>query len=123
MRERPTVLVVDDDVVALEAMESILSQKFEVELCISPAFALQRAEQKRFDLICTDFDMPKMNGVELLEAIARVDPRPGHMVVTGERDRFLQALETESSRRPEFLFKPCVASDLVAMATRVSARD
>ena len=120
MGERPAVLVVDDDEGALEALEGILGERFEVEVCISPAFAVQRVEQKSFDLICTDFHMPVMNGVELLTEIARVDPRPGHMVVTGERDQFLRALAVEPMGGLQFLFKPCVASELIAMATRLS---
>ncbi|NUP10381.1 MAG: response regulator [Polyangiaceae bacterium] len=52
---------------------------FEVTAVAGAAAALElvEAESQRFDIVLTDYVMPKMNGLELAEAIRRVDPQIG----------------------------------------------
>jgi len=70
-----TVLLVDDEIDHLAILEMLLRiEGYRVICATSGAEALQLAAQERADLIITDFMMPGMNGLELVERL-RADPR------------------------------------------------
>src|SRR5687767_13775373 len=120
MPDRPAVLLVDHDDLALKQTSAILSEDFEVEICVSPEFALRRAQQRSFDVVCSEFAMPEMNGIELLERISHVDPRCEQLLVTGAKDLFLRALAIEPPGRICYLFKPYRPDALRLMTARLA---
>ena len=68
------VLVVDDDPVILKLLEvNFTMEGFDVVSAIDGVDGLERARIDRPDVVVTDIMMPKMNGIELLEAM-RADP-------------------------------------------------
>ena len=68
------VLVVDDDPVILKLLEvNFTMEGFDVVSAIDGVDGLERARIERPDVVVTDIMMPKMNGIELLEAM-RADP-------------------------------------------------
>ena len=63
---RAVILAVDDEPDALEILEWFLtSEGFEVITATSALAALHRAEERRPDLIITDYIMPQMSGLAL----------------------------------------------------------
>lgn len=73
-----TVLLVDEDVEVLELTKTFLQREDEsmdVETETSAADALDRLEDEPFDCVVSDFSMPNMTGVELLEEFR--DRHPG----------------------------------------------
>lgn len=75
MSENLRVLVVDDDRRMARTLADILTVKgYEAEAAYSAAEALEKAKERHFDCLLTDIKMPEMNGVELHEAIGRVQP-------------------------------------------------
>ena len=69
-----TVLVVDDDPVILKLLEVNFSMEgFDVLSAVDGVDGLERARVDRPDIVVTDIMMPRMNGIELLEAM-RADP-------------------------------------------------
>ena len=69
---RHRVLLVDDDPTMLRLMSKLLSIDMEVVTCTSPLQALRVLEQRPFDVVCSDYRMPGMNGVDMLRAAAQV---------------------------------------------------
>jgi len=67
-----SVLIVDDDEDILDILEDKLS-KFEFNIVKSRdgKNALLRIDNRKFDLIITDIDMPRKDGVSLLEDIRK----------------------------------------------------
>jgi two-component system response regulator HydG len=64
------VLVVDDESGARLALQQLLSAKnYEVDVAADGAEALERIGQLPPDIVVTDLDMPRMNGMQLLEAL------------------------------------------------------
>ncbi len=68
------ILLADDEVAIL----SVLVDMYEVHFsdtriiqCTNGALALHECWQQRFDLICTDYRMPAMDGLELTETLRR----------------------------------------------------
>jgi PAS domain S-box-containing protein len=73
-------LLVDDRRDVLEALDALLvSLGYDVESRTSANAALERAEREAFDVAIVDFDMPEMNGLELIRRLRRL--RPGLPVV------------------------------------------
>jgi len=71
------ILVVDDDRLIVSLLEAGL-QEAGGEYAIATAFSAQEAlakiQQERFALVMTDYQMPDMNGVELMQQIRNLLP-------------------------------------------------
>lgn len=78
--ERTRVLLVDDRRDVLDALDALLvSLGYLADAQTSASAALERAEREAFDLAVVDFDMPEMNGIELIRRLRAI--RPGLPVV------------------------------------------
>ncbi|NUP05297.1 MAG: response regulator [Polyangiaceae bacterium] len=74
---RPRVLLVDDDTLLLRVMHAALSTMgFDVVPASCPHVALEhaRSSPSAFDVIVTDYAMPRMSGLELAGEIRQVAP-------------------------------------------------
>lgn len=69
-RDRPCLLIVDDDPVNLQVLESILpSDEYEAAMVTSGKEALALLDQREWDLVISDIMMPQMSGYELARII------------------------------------------------------
>jgi chemotaxis protein histidine kinase CheA/ActR/RegA family two-component response regulator len=69
---RKSILVVDDSLPTREIeSEILLSEGYAVDTAADGAEALRAAKSKRYDLICTDLNMPVMDGFMLTENIRK----------------------------------------------------
>lgn len=69
-RERPILLVVDDDPVNLQVLEAILPpDEYDLTMVTSGKEALAVLDTKEWDLIISDIMMPQMSGYELTRMI------------------------------------------------------
>ncbi|SHK06005.1 two-component system, chemotaxis family, sensor histidine kinase and response regulator WspE [Roseomonas rosea] len=74
-RPRRRVLVVDDSLTIRELERKLLTQRgYEVEVAVDGMDGWNAARSGGFDLVVTDVDMPRMDGMELVTMIRR-DPR------------------------------------------------
>ncbi|MBI4871791.1 MAG: response regulator [Candidatus Riflebacteria bacterium] len=65
-----TLMVVDDDRLALEFLRDALEEAgYTVEAFLRASEALDRLRAHKFDLLVSDIDMPKMNGIAFLASI------------------------------------------------------
>lgn len=72
---RATVLIVDDDDLAAEAVASLLSTRaIDAEIVVDPSRVFEILDQRSFDLILMDLDMPEVGGIDLARMI-RLDRR------------------------------------------------
>ncbi|MNZ49777.1 Sensory/regulatory protein RpfC [compost metagenome] len=69
-RERPILLVVDDDPVNLQVLEAILPpDEYDLTMVTSGKEALALLDTKEWDLVISDIMMPQMSGYELTRMI------------------------------------------------------
>ena len=69
-----TILLAEDNDINREIMESQLTAMgYRVETAANGAEALKLYQQKTYDVILTDIEMPEMNGYELTAAIRRLE--------------------------------------------------
>lgn len=82
------VLVVEDSLVAAEMHRGILAGAgYEIGMAQDGVEAIEQLRRGEWDLVVTDIDMPRMNGIELISRM-RTDPRLRHtpVIVVSSRD-------------------------------------
>ena len=83
-----SILIVDDDAVVLRTMKEGLSDTYRVYGANSGTNAMRILEKKEIDLILLDYEMPEMNGPQVLAEIRRNPSRASVPVffLTGLQD-------------------------------------
>ena len=70
MQNKPSILIVDDDVNLLELLSQILLvHDFSADKALNGAIAFNMVQAKHYDLVISDIRMPVMTGTELLDHI------------------------------------------------------
>ena len=103
-------------------MEGVLAH-FEVVKCASPIRAVELARsavttRRLFDVVCSDFQMPAMNGVELLRGISLLEQQPSCILITG----YLEVLRGSYARASPIvgiLLKPFDPEQLIGLVGRL----
>ena len=81
--ELPHILVVDDEDLARESLGAILEESYRVTLARSGEEALGILRAQTVHVVCTDYQMPGMDGRQLLNELATVSPATVGVLVTG----------------------------------------
>src|SRR5438067_469930 len=81
--QKPTILVVDDDRVSLTLLSKLVEKlDYNVVHAEDGQQALDILKFDGVDLIVADFDMPRVNGLELLKKVKGEFPRLPFILVT-----------------------------------------
>jgi len=91
------ILVVDDDILVLEALEELLtSSGYEVRVADRGQEALELLDKEHFDLLLLDVVMPKMTGFDVCREVRKRDDEMSKVKIimltakTEERDSKIQ---------------------------------
>ncbi|WP_462270420.1 hybrid sensor histidine kinase/response regulator [Desulfobacter sp.] len=101
-----TILFVEDDPEQRQSVPRIIEKLgylVTVADSANQALELIRQNPSGFDLIITDYDMPKISGLELARQLARILPRLPVIMVSGRNVEFSRQ---ESSNIKAFIVKP-----------------
>jgi CheY-like chemotaxis protein len=109
VRDKKTVLVVDDDPAILKTVSDLLGRDFKVLRAKSGIEALQLSKDSQFEisLLLSDFQMPGMSGVELATQLTAQRPEIKVLLMSGYPAGMLILNEGW-----HFLAKPFVPSQL-----------
>jgi two-component system, cell cycle sensor histidine kinase and response regulator CckA len=108
-----TILFVEDDEDQLHTTPRILENVgFSVTAVGFPQMAIDliAADPGRFELLITDYDMPAINGIELIERIHAMNPKMPSILISGREDAIKAAHAIPSIRR--VFIKPYDTIDL-----------
>lgn len=109
------IMVVDDEDYILKALRRVLADRedWEVETYNDPAQALRRARTTVFDAVITDYRMPEVDGIELLQALREMQPDTIRILLTGviDIDTLMSAINQASAFR--FIPKPWEDEQLI----------
>lgn len=84
MEETLKILLVDDEDHLQEVLGLLLElDGHQVTTAFSGEQALERAKDKKFDLVITDFKMPGMNGMDVVRTIKKDNPDTAVVMITG----------------------------------------
>ena len=106
MRETKKVLVVDDELgIRILLFEVLSSRGFQVSLASDGMESLEKMENEPFDLVVTDINMPKLDGVGMLKTMKERGRKEKVIVMTGNTsDKRLQ--DPEMYRVESHFYKP-----------------
>jgi EAL domain-containing protein (putative c-di-GMP-specific phosphodiesterase class I) len=81
---RPLVLIIDDDAGFARSCARLLGGwGYEVEMALEGIGAVQRAQERCFDVILSDINVPDMSGLQILRAIRQHDRDVPVVLMTG----------------------------------------
>lgn len=119
---RPHILLVDDDTELCELLAEYLeNDQFQVSSCHDGYSALEVLQQEhQFNAVVLDIMMPRINGLEVLQAIRAQHNIPVIMLTGrgGDIDRIV-GLEMGAD---DYLGKPCIPRELAARLRAVLRR-
>lgn len=99
------ILVVDDSKVQLFTTSLLLRKEgYVVQDCHEPLVAKSLIEQKRFDLVLCDLQMPEFNGIDVLRLAKSLYPLMPVIIMTAFGDRE-SAIEALSIGAEDYIFK------------------
>jgi CheY-like chemotaxis protein len=113
-----TILIVEDDVVIRKSISQTLRQEgYEVDEASDGAQAVELLSERRFDLVISDFVMPRMDGLKVVEQVHSVSPQTPVIFLTGYLSR--KSAESLLHGMAEFVQKPVTEELLLAKVQRL----
>jgi len=87
--ETVTIMLVDDEEIALSSMNALFSLETEHETVAfsDPREAIKEAERTPIDLVISDYLMPQITGIDLLKELQRIQPEMVRVLLTGFADK------------------------------------
>jgi two-component system response regulator HupR/HoxA len=109
------VLLVDDDSGLLESLEAVLADQFAVRTCNSGQDALRLMDREPFHVVCADWQMPGMDGIEFFSAVKRrkIATLPCFVLVTAHAGELLDQVPYEDRKMLGMLRKPFSPEQLI----------
>lgn len=85
----PKILVIEDEAAIRRVLVKILSEEndtYQVEEAEDGLIGIEKIKNEDYDLILCDIKMPKMDGVEVLEAVKKIKPETPIVMISGHGD-------------------------------------
>jgi len=110
------ILVVDDDEVILKVINHFLNDlEYQVETTVSGLRAIEKVNEKSYDLVIVDLKLPDADGLQVLKEIKRIDSSTSVLMMTGY-GKVETAVEAMKSGADDYLLKPFKSMDVLSMA-------
>ncbi len=118
--EKEKALIVDDDPIVRDILADILSSicGFRIDTATNGLEALENLRNKKYDIIFTDLNMPKLGGMDFLKESIKSHPSIPVVMITGIStvDTAVAAMKEGAS---DFIIKPFQIDKVVTIAERI----
>ncbi len=124
-RRHTQVLVVDDDPLITQWLaDSLTAEGHDVDVAGDAWTALVRLEERSYDLIVSDLQMPELDGIAFYRLLERERPRAARrmLFLTGNRD-VAEYRDFAAEKRDYTVEKPVALTELNRLAQRILAID
>ncbi|ABC30741.1 FOG: CheY-like receiver [Hahella chejuensis KCTC 2396] len=109
-----TLAIIDDEENVLRAIQRILRKKpWKVLIFSDPYEAIDALKKEPVDLVISDYRMPEMNGVELLNSLKDVRPEALRILLSGQADIDGVTSAINDAEIYRFISKPWSDEDLL----------
>lgn len=85
----PKILIIEDEAAIRRVLVKILSEEnntYQVEEAEDGLVGIEKIKKEDYDLVLCDIKMPKMDGVEVLEAVKKIKPEIPMVMISGHGD-------------------------------------
>jgi DNA-binding NtrC family response regulator len=114
------IMLVDDEPIVGKRLKPALAKSgIEVEVFEDAARALERLQEKEFDIVVTDVRMEDVDGIQVLERVLARSPRTKVIIITGYATVEV-AREALVKGAFDFIAKPFKPNDLRAVIDRAA---
>jgi len=114
-----TILVVDDEPLIRESLYEILRiGGFKALMAANGEDALTILEKQSIDIVVTDLKLPRMSGIELLEAVKKISPAADVIVITGFGS-IESAVEAMKKGAYDYITKPIDDSEIKIVINKI----
>lgn len=113
---RPSILLADDEKDLLSILEEFLRDSHDLTLASDGLDAIEKLKGGRFDLVVTDINMPRADGLAVLKAAKEADPELEVIILTGNATT-ATAIDALRQGAYDYVLKPF---DLFEMEQTVS---
>jgi DNA-binding NtrC family response regulator len=91
MAVKKRILIVDDEPLIIEVLSEHFKDTYDIETAMNGTDALAAVIRERPDLMLLDINMPRMNGVEVLKDVKKIDDSIAVIMVTANEQVSLAA--------------------------------
>ncbi len=116
------MLVIDDEQVVLDSCSKIFSgEGYDVETARDPKEGLENIKNKSYEVILCDWNMPGVDGMEVLRQIEKHSPQSTVLMISGypSIDRATEAMQLGAL---DFIPKPFTPDELLAAVHRAEKK-
>ena len=113
------ILCVDDEKLVLSALSRTLKRHgFDVDTAESPAAALSLAAENDYAVVATDYWMPEVHGLELIDQLRSHLPNATFMVISGQCNLDVAMEAINEHGISNLISKPWDSDELASMMRR-----
>jgi two-component system probable response regulator PhcQ len=107
------VVIVDDEPHVLKALGRLLrDENFALSTTTHPAEVVDAVKRAPVSLIVSDYEMPEMNGIELMKLVKTTSPETIRIILTGKADMQATIRAINEGEVFRFITKPWDDEDL-----------
>jgi len=118
-RDQQTILSVDDDQELRELLHELISQMGHTSVTATDGVdALEKMQEKQFDIVITDINMPRLNGVGLIKRIAADYDDTDVIAITGYQKQYSYT-DIIALGASDFITKPININEFEAKIKRI----
>lgn len=114
-----SILIIDDEKSQREILSGFLSKKgYDVYSAESGSQGLKIVKDKTIDIILSDFKMPEMTGIEILEQVSLINPEISFVIITayGTVENAVRAMQLGAV---DYISKPVNLDELEILLDRI----
>jgi DNA-binding NtrC family response regulator len=114
------ICIIDDEVVVCKRLQQVLTKdKHTVETFVDSSQAIERINEKRFDIVVTDIRMDNIDGMEVLSHVQKKAENTKVIMITGYATIEI-AREAQAKGAFDFISKPFKPVDLKKVIDRAA---
>lgn len=119
-KKKLNICIIDDEIVVCKRLEQALTRdRHSVETFTDSNSAIDRINEKTFDIVVTDIRMDNIDGMEVLDHIIKKGDHTKVIMITGYATIEI-AREAEAKGAFDFISKPFKPQDLRAVIERAA---
>jgi DNA-binding NtrC family response regulator len=114
------ILIVDDEKTIRESVAMVLSEEgYDTDVASDGRLALEKLNEKDYDILITDLKMPEMDGIELINKCLKICPQTSVIIITAHAS-IESAIKALRMGAFDYIIKPFDFDDLILKIDRLS---
>lgn len=118
----PNILIIDDQLLLLDVLHMVLEECYDVQTARNGMEALEIMDRWKVDLVITDYNMPGMDGIEVIKAVRALKRKPKVIFYTAVLTERLEK-EAYEAGADACMGKPFELAELKEKITRALSTD